>query len=348
MNIMFVTEGTLKPTAIGSDLAKADAFCAQSAAAAFLGGAVWKAWLATSAATTNLNAATHVGRSTPGWIRVDGLPFATSMTNLLAGKILYPPRITELNTNRSSLSAVLTGTDEHGDAIPGGNCADWTSSGLFYGGSATATTSNWTNASVMGGDSCGSSLMPIYCFESDSGMAAVPTPVVPANARRAFLSHTTWIPGAGVSGADTVCQNDAATAGLANATNYRALLTTSVAATDPTRISLTGAPWFRLDGAQLVATAADLATPAAGKLLTSLNVDSAGSYVGYATVNYPVWTGNGVAPSATTMVENCSNWTSSSAAVSGWWGSATESATVWWAGNAMDCSQRSALYCFER
>ena len=339
MNIMFVTEGTLTPSKIGANLASADAFCAQSAAAAFLGGSVWKAWLATS----NVNAATHIGRSTPGWIRVDGLPFATSMTNLLAGKILYPPRITELNTSRSSLSAVLSGADENGNALPSGTCGDWSSAaGDMYTGNVTTTTVVWTYAGIIIGG-CGTSLAPVYCFESDSGMAAVPAPVIPANARRAFLSHTPWVPGAGVSGADTICQNDATAASLANAANYRALLTTSVAATDPTRISLTGPPWYRLDGAQLVATAADLAAPAADKMLTSLTVDSSGAYVG--TV---AWTGNGVAPSATTSVENCGNWTSGSASATGRSGGTTASLFWWWAGNAQDCSQHLPLYCFER
>ena len=187
-------------------------------------------------------------------------------------------------------------------------------------------------------------LASIYCFESDSGMAAVPTPVVPANARRAFLSHTTWIPGAGASAADLVCQSDAATAGIANASNYRALLTTNVAATDPTRISLSGPPWFRLDGTQLVATAADLAAPAADKMLTALNVDSTGSYLS----NYPAWTGSSTAPSAYTNVVNCNNWTSGSAGVSGYWGAKNSSSFAWWAGNTQACSQPAALYCFER
>ncbi len=99
-------------------------------------------------------------------------------------------------------------------------------------------------------------------------MAAVPTPVAPTNARHAFLSTTFWSPGNGVAGADAVCQADATSANLANASNYRALLTTTVAATDSTRISLSGQPWYRLDGTQLFGAAADIADPLSQKMLT--------------------------------------------------------------------------------
>ena len=114
MNIAFVSDGTLVPGTIGSSLATADAFCASSAKAAFLGGTVWKAWLSTSAATTNINAATHVGASTTGWIRIDGRPFATSMANLQAGKIYYPLRLTELGNDRSLAYAVMSSTNGDG------------------------------------------------------------------------------------------------------------------------------------------------------------------------------------------------------------------------------------------
>lgn len=342
MNIMFVTEGTLVPARIGSDLATADRFCVDSAGAAFLGGSRWKAWLATSAATTNINAATHVGGSTTGWIRVDGRPFATSTANLLAGKILYPPKITEANNDRSLFFAVVTGALGDGSVIPNGTCGDWTSSGNAFSGNVTTTTGSWTDQFFTNGDSCATSQYPIYCFENDSGMAVVPTPVAPANARHAFLSRTLWVPGAGTSAADAACQSEATAAGLGSTANYRALLTTAVAATDPTRINLAGQPWFRLDGAQLVATALDLAAPAADKLLTPLNLDSSGSYV----ANFVAWTGNGIAPAGTSMVLNCANWTSTTA--SSWMGLANVAGSGWWANNTQPCNGAARLYCFER
>jgi hypothetical protein len=345
MNIMFVSSRTIPPYQIGSDLANADRLCSESAADAHLGGTRWKAWLSTSAATTNINAATHVGASTTGWIRVDGRPFSTSMADLLASKIFYPPILTELNTDRKQEYAVVTGTFRDGQAAPDGTCGDWTSAtGSTWNGRTTTTSEGWTFSFVAGGNSCGETQTPVYCFQNDPGMAAVPAPVVPPNGRRAFVSKTLWLPGGGAAAADTVCQNDATTAGLANASAYRALLTTTVAATDSSRISVSGQPWFRLDGAQLLASAGDLAAPTADKMLTSLNVDSSGAYL----FSYPVWTGNAVAPSATTMVANCSNWTTSAASVSSSLGIANITEPYWWANNTQPCSSAANLYCFER
>ena len=160
-------------------------------------------------------------------------------------------------------------------------------------------------------------------------MAAVPTLVAPASGRHAFLSTTTWTPGGGVTAADTVCQADAGAAGLANPLNYRAMLTTTVPATDSTRISISGQPWYRLDGAQLVAAAADIADPTGSKTLCSPNVSSTGAYV-----SSGAWTGSGVAASSTAMTQNCNNWASGSPTVLGWSGSTNSALQFWWAGAA--------------
>jgi hypothetical protein len=346
-NIAFVSSGKIVPGTIGSSLATADAFCASAAKAAFLGGTVWRAWLSTSAATTNITASAHVGPSTTGWIRVDGRPIATSMTNLLAGKMYYPVRLDELGNDPINV-AVNTGTNGDGTPIASGTCGDWTSStGMTYAGSSSATIAYWSFAYAEAGDTCGFPFS-IYCFENDTGMAAVTAPVIPASGRHAFLSNTLWTPGGGVTAADTICQGDASSAGLANSANYRALLTTTVAATDASRISLTGQPWYRLDGAQLFASAADLADPAAGKILTTLNLTPTGVY---RSPPDGAWTGNLVAPASTTMVSNCSNWTSNSASLLGVAGQAFDSWFTWWTAGYMPlepCNTPDHVYCFER
>jgi hypothetical protein len=344
-NLVFVTDDGITPGTIGTTLAPADALCALTAQKGFLGGSVWKAWMSTSAATTNINAATHVGASTTGWIRSDGKPFATSMANLLAGKIYYPLKQTLLGV--AATGAIATGTSPDGSVSPDGNCSDWTSAtGSFAFGLATSTTKSWTDqTNFLATDPCGSVTLSIYCFENDSGMAAVAAPVAPSGARHAFLSATLWTPGGGVAAADAICQSDATAAGLSGPANYRALLSTTVPATDSTRISLSGQPWYRLDGAQLVTAAADLADSAAGKQLTSLNFTSSGTYQ----PELWVWTGSGVAPSSTAMTMNCTNWTSNSAALTSFFGGANTSALYWWNdGSFQSCGSPSPLYCFER
>ncbi len=337
MNMVFVTDGGLVAAQVGSNLANADAFCVSSAKAAFLGGTIWKAWMA----TTIINASTHIGSSTTGWIRTDGRPFATSTANLLAGKIYYPPRFSETGVDRES-QVVMTRAGADGTS-PSGTCGDWTSAtGAVAFGDSSSTTTSWTLDAFSA--SCGLPLA-LYCFENDSGMAAVPAPVAPANARHAFLSTTLWAPGNGVAGADAVCQADATSANLANTSNYRALLTTTVAATDSTRISLSGQPWYRVDGTQLFGAAADIADPASGKMLTSLNLTAAGQYLG----PLLVWAGSETAPSSTAMVANCNNWTSSSATLLGFTTIEVDSES-WWPFVApnVSCDTLEHVYCFEK
>jgi hypothetical protein len=171
-----------------------------------------------------------------------------------------------------------------------------------------------------------------------------------AGARLAFVSSTDWMPGGGVSSADTLCQSDAIAAGLANPTRFRALLTTNGAATDASRFDLHGSPWFRPDGAQIVASAADLAAPLQGKLLTSISIEASGEH----TDDYWVWTGakSPGGPGATT-VENCNQWTSGSSTVQGWQGllhvtGEFESRPVFFAEGTWPCDTPARIYCFER
>ena len=339
MNMVFVTSGGFVAGSVGSNLANADAFCVSSANAAFLGGTIWKAWMA----TTSINASTHIGTSTTGWIRIDGRPFATSTANLLAGQIYYPARFSETGVDMES-QAVMTGAQADGTPGSGGTCGDWTSTtATVLFGASSSTTEDWTSDGFSA--SCGFALS-MYCFENDTGMAAVPAPVAPTNARHAFVSTTLWTPGNGVAGADAVCQADATSANLANASNYRALLTTTVAATDSTRISLSGQPWYRLDGAQLFGAAADIADPLSQKMLTGLNLTAAGQYLG----GVFIWTGSQTAPSSTSMVANCSNWTSSSATLLGFTGLEIDSFGWWWPGYGPQnpCSSPEHIYCFEK
>jgi hypothetical protein len=238
----------------------------------------------------------------------------------------------------------MTGAQADGTPAPLGTCGDWTSTTAAVAfGAASSTTTNWTFVGFS--SSCGFPLA-MYCFENDSGMAAVPAPMAPpANARHAFLSTTLWTPGGGVGSADAVCQADATSANLANPSNYRALLTTTVAATDSTRISLSGQPWYRIDGAQLFGAAADIADPASAKMLTSLNLTAAGQYLG----PLSVWAGSETAPSSTAMVANCNNWGSSLATLLGFTSTVVDSLS-WWPFVApnISCNSPEHIYCFEK
>ncbi|HEY0711170.1 MAG TPA: hypothetical protein VGF45_00730 [Polyangia bacterium] len=345
MNLMFVTsQAPLIPGRIGANLDAADAACSAAAKAAFLGGTNWRAWLATSSTT----AAAHVGSSTTGWIRVDGRPFAASSDDLIRGKVLHPPSLTERKTHRSDdLYSVLTGAQADGRVDSVHNCDDWTNTtGPIKAGNAFGTTDRWSSALVIA-QSCGSPY-PIYCFQNDPGMASVTISSPPTNARRAFVTATTWRPEGGIAGADMRCQSEARTAALPNPSNYRALLATGVPATDSSRLNLGGQPWYRLDGVQLVASAADLNAPLGNMMLTTLSVDANGQYVG----SDEIWTGNGRAPGSALETLNCNNWSSNGDNDMGWWGYANilhsyMNRPLFWANLPASCSAPRRLYCFE-
>jgi hypothetical protein len=343
MNVMFVTSGTITPGTIGSNLIAADTFCSNSAKAAFLGGSSWRAWLATTATS----AVDHIGASVPGWSRVDGRPFAISMTDLTKGQVFYPPRVTELGTYRSVAYAVASGSRFDGTVFTGSNCADWTSvTDSISVGDATATTGFWAGGLEVGGPSCGGPY-PVYCFEIDAGIAAVPLPVIPSGGRHAFLSQSKWTPGGGPAAADAICQTDASTAGLSNPTNYQALIATDTAGVG--RFDLARGPWFRLDGAQVVATAADLGAAAGDRMLTTINLDSGGYYI----ANFNAGTGSGVSPGVTTATANCTHWTMAGGAATGWAGLVDSSRlymsqSLFWANNMQSCATPASVYCFEK
>ena len=119
-----------------------------------------------------------------------------------------------------------------------------------------------------------------------------------------------------------------------------------MSATDPSRFDLTGQPWFRLDGAQIVVSATDLGAPAGDKMLTTVNVNSSGSYV-----DTPAWTGSGVAPGVTTDTVNCADWSTQGAM--GYSGATSilsryMTQSQFWAAYQWPCTSAYPVYCFEK
>src|SRR5262249_30620196 len=156
----------------------------QRAQAGGLGGANYKAWLASS----TINAASRITGS-GGWIRVDGRPLASSAAALTGGSGLHPPRVNELGADAGSTHAL---TKAHGDGTV-----------LFTGTTTCGDYTNNTGPSVMTGRADGGKISwtynvnggscnfayPIYCFELDS-MATPTVPAPPNNAKYMFAATT--------------------------------------------------------------------------------------------------------------------------------------------------------------
>ncbi len=141
---------------------------------------------------------------------------------------------------------------------------------------------------------------------------------------------------AGVASADASCNAEAASAGLPG--SYLAWLSDG-AQSPSTRFAQTSETYTLVDGAKVVDGWSDLVD---GTLFGTIRLTAAGDAV----VTNNVWTGT--APDGTASSENCSDWTSTSAAESGLAG-ATFHADSRWTSNALrPCSSNGRVFCFEQ
>jgi len=141
----------------------------------------------------------------------------------------------------------------------------------------------------------------------------------------------------GLNGSDVKCVARATAAGLSNAGNFKAWLSTA-AVNAVERFAAGNGPWVRLDGMKAAKSASDLA---GGSLLTPISLDESG-------VNQAlsVWTGtlsNGTASAGLT----CDNWTTAGAGNNATFGR-SDFATAFWTNNGNSaCDTVMPLYCLE-
>ena len=298
-NIAFVTS-SIHTGNLGG-LAGADAICQARANALALGG-TYRAWLSTS----TINAPARFAGSS-GWVRVDGKPFANTISQLVAGRVYYPLALNERGGSELG-EAVWTGTSSSG-ALSGVACTNWTDATTAISGTIGYThygTGSWTQN---GGGACSSS-QHLYCLGVDYAATVVPPPATAV--RRAFMTNAPWIPNGGLTGADALCNSEATAAGLPG--TYRALLATT-GATAASRFSTTGNPWARVDDVILAPTAAGfLGSAVAGPPAywqAALNVTAGGAYR-----QDRIWAGGATLGTSGTGT-SCNGWSTVSATAFG-------------------------------
>ena len=341
-----------------SGLAAGDAIC-QTLAHDGAGLPSWqdfRAWLSTSSQDAYCRVAGFDGQKAANcgelglpdggpWQRLDGRPFANSLSELTSDlALLHPPAIDETG-ELVSASSVLTGTHATGAAYAGGDCSGWTSGSAGNGRKGlTAAGGSWWTSSGLGSCSAGGRLL---CFESGSGDA------LPAWESPGLLAFVTSLTGpgdlgswpeagsaAGLAAGDAICQSLATSAGLAAPQSFVAWLSTaSVDAID--RLSADG-PWKRLDGVEIAANRAALltASPLLATLPSALAVDESGSYVGH-----NAFTGSTSLGRAT--LEDCNGWTSASAGIDATYGSVQDTRGYWTTSpTQVACTSPYRLFCF--
>ena len=293
-NYAFVTSTAQPPGALGG-LAGADALCALRAADAGLPGK-YVAFLS----TTSVKAVDRLAESR-GWIRTDGRPVVDLPGELLTQGPSYPVLADENGALLAGTApaqppyAVVTATEAGGTPTPFTTCGDFVSStsAMVGCGDARGTASAFTSGLWPG--QCDAP-MHLYCFGTDS-RAPLPAPQ-PQSGRLAFYTPG-GSPGGGLSGADAICQTEAATGGLVG--TFRALLAHSAGAA-ASRFDLTGPLWVRPDGLAIAATARDLMD---GNLLTTINLTATGLPIDN-------WVLTGAVPGSVPSMpssETCSDWT---------------------------------------
>jgi hypothetical protein len=335
-NRVFVTSTTQAGDFGG--LAGADAICADRAAAAGLPG-TYRAWISTSTE----NAVARLG-SARGFVRIDGQPFANSVSDLLANRIFNPLRIAETGADVSAgelpdtpAVTVFTGTLSDGTVATGSTCSDFTvTTGSARRGEVSGGPASWT---ARQNSNCSTSRR-LYCFQIDhSGADLVPSPTA---GKIAFVSTKTFTPGpaVGIDGADALCAANATSAGLVG--TYKALLATTTASA-ASRVTL--APLYvRPDG---IAIASGSTIAAGGPLDSGIWQRADGTYV--PATGDLAYTG---APSpsavAPTLAASCDDWTST-ASTSAHIGADTFADPLWWAlaQNGV-CTSTLAVYCLEQ
>jgi hypothetical protein len=323
---VFVTSVEFNPVETAGE---ADKLCEQLAAQAGLPEGTYVAWLSTKGkdAIDKLAGAS-------GWVRVDGLPFADSAGDLVAGKVLYPPRIDENGEVVPQNTRVATGTLPDGTASDL-NCGNWTKKNEdYFSGDPASGTALWTERNQAG---C-SQPARYYCFQVDHA-AKVVAPPIPAAGRRIFVTDKPFVPGAGgLAAADARCSQDAAAAGLPG--EYVALLATDEQPASA-RISPDDRPWFRLDGVQ-VAAAGQLTGSGSGDLLAPPLVTASGDYT---TAN--AWTGDSGPAQSPPSKLTCSGWTSTDGPT--FLGNNGPTDPTWFAGALTGCAdENNRLRCVQK
>lgn len=312
-----------------------DALCARAATTAGLPG-TFISWIGTSRS----NPLTRLS-SVRGWIRPDGLPFVDLASGIKNGQILYPPAVNEQGQPATN-SFVYTGANVDGTivATPNGNCNDFTNNSAMYGNGGASTGGTWVFTSGLA-QSCSGSY-PVYCFGTD---LSNPVTFTPATGRHVFLSKGLFSPSSNVSAADSLCQGEAMSAGLANPTHFLAMLATTTA-TAASRFDLSGANWVRPDGIPVTNTPSDIKQT----LLSGISIHADGTYASNSTLTGasgppPIAAGAADTASLGTVAGTCNNYSTSSGNLLaiGWAGYTAS----WFNFSGSDCSIPLSVFCFE-
>ncbi|MEM9865355.1 MAG: hypothetical protein AAF938_27365 [Myxococcota bacterium] len=290
-NVVFVTSVGHVPGDLGG-IAGANEICNEHAENADLPGVGSYVALLAEAASSPFDRLTVTGAR--GWVRLDGMPVADTVRDLVRGRLYYPISLTETGSP-APVAEVITGLTEELDSDPN-TCSDWTRRGTpvaNFGGAGTVGSGaeRWAGSSII--RPCDEPRR-LYCFATSRDAALDPPPAPPVEAALAFVSSTVIPANQGRGAFDRQCQSDAERGGFSG--RFVALVSTrEESAFD--RIQF-GVEFYRVDGVRL-GTRDDVGDET---VEASVSVTSTFEYG-----NFGVWTGHRGTP-RDTGTEDCSVW----------------------------------------
>jgi hypothetical protein len=341
-NLVFVTSTTFAAN-LGSAGAY-DAQCNARATAAGLsnpGNNQFVAWMSDSTS----RAYDRLGLAARGYIRVDGAPVADRiLEDLLSfngNEILNPIDRNEFGAQVSAAATVWTGTTEIGTASSA-TCINWTSNSVVSPGAYGVVSGGPVFWTVESGAPC-SVGRRIYCLQKTY---TNPLFITPTQHPIAFITSNTFRPSdaEGLMGADSLCANEAAQAGLAG--SWKALLATSTAAA-ASRFAGYSGNYRRPDGIVIGSSAAIMSGSA---LQSGIWQTASGLYqptaTGVGSNEHLVFAGSVTPDVAGTAATTCNDWTSSGGTASA--GKMNYASTKWWDGSfAQACGTSARTYCLQ-
>lgn len=296
--------------------AMADAACVAEAGAAGLRGE----FIALLGTSSSAGASRLAGAS--GWVNLRGDRLVDAPDEWETGELRNPVRYQADGTDPGDV-AFWRGGD------PDLTCSDW-SSQVGNG----AANFNRDGLAVNFTRACGQALR-VLCVEVGRRTPLPPAPAPPSDAKRVFVTSTTWTPGGGRADADAACVAAASDAGLAQADTFLAAI--GVGAGSPFARFASPAPLVRVDDEVVAASGAALFT-GVGELRSFVNRDERGNLPAAAFI----WLG---APGFT-----CTDWTSADAGATAPLGlpDSADRGTLLGVGYAATCDDATiSLLCIE-
>ncbi len=322
-NLVFVSSATYATT-LGSAAAY-DVQCNLLATTAGLNNGTNDAFIAWISDSTS-NAVARLG-SARGFVRVDGVPVADTVADLVAGKLFHPVLIDENGATPFTNQAPMTGTVPSG-TVSGSTCGDWTGSGSATVGLLQAGPQSWTSFSA---GSCGNAFR-IYCFQKTQTTAV--TPAV-ASGKRIYMTAAAFAPGSGAP--DALCETEKP----GGTGPVKALLATTTAAASTVLDPM--ASYLRPDGVVVGTGQAiiDATQGAFTPLVSGIWQFGDGTYF-----DGVVWTGS-TAVTAVPASDTCTDWSATSG--NGSTGRSAFTATGFWSNGTQTCDVAFVrLYCVEQ